>query len=168
MYHVEEHGLPPDTWWVKRMEEESSLALTSLSTGCCSQWKISCDGCPPLMEHGERRTACMVGGACGQPYDWREPHRLLTLQIGATANEQVVFPTYEVLDGECDHLISALKCGTNLLGVVVNGPTESSKNRLVEASESFIAVSSVIAVQGSAQSSSATLEQGNLRTCLCG
>ena len=30
-------------------------------------------------------------GAHGQPYDWRKPYRLLTLQFGDTANEQAFF-----------------------------------------------------------------------------
>ena len=46
--------------------------------------------------HGERRKKkSMRGwwcGMCGQLYGWRKPSRLLTLQFGDTANEQVSFP----------------------------------------------------------------------------
>ena len=33
-------------------------------------------------------------GACGMPHDWRKPNRLLTLQVGDTANDQIVFLAY--------------------------------------------------------------------------
>ena len=82
-----------------------------------------------------------------QPYDCRKPKRLLTLQIGDTANEQVVFPAYGARNGDCDHMISSAKLVTHLmkgnkLGVVVKGLSEISKNRLAEALESFIAMDS--------------------------
>ena len=41
------------------------------------------------------------------PYDWRKPKRLLTLLIGETANEQVVFTAYSAPNGECDNMIGA-------------------------------------------------------------
>ena len=50
-------------------------------------------------------------GACGQPYDWRKPNRLLPLQFGDTTNEQVVFLVYGAPD---DNMISALKLVTDL------------------------------------------------------
>ena len=52
-------------------------------------------------------------GACGQPYDWRKPNRLLTLQFRDTAKEQVVFPLYGgAPNGECDNMISVWKLAT--------------------------------------------------------
>ena len=76
-------------------------------------------------------------GVCGQLYDWQKPNRLLTLQIGDTANEQVVFPAYGGPGGECDNLICTLKHVMNLmkgkkLGVVVTSSAEIAKNRLAE------------------------------------
>ena len=55
--------------------------------------------------------------------------RLLTLQIGDTANEQVVSPVHGAPDGECDFLMCALKLVTNVTkrkqaGVVVEGLTK--------------------------------------------
>ena len=84
-------------------------------------------------------------GACGQPYDWRKPNRLFTLQFGDTSNAQEVFPAYGAPDGESDNTISALKLVTNLikgskLGVEAKGFNESSKNRLVEALATIISV----------------------------
>ena len=43
-----------------------------------------------------------------------KPNRLLTLQIGDTANEQVVSPVHGAPDGECDSLMCALKLVTNV------------------------------------------------------
>ena len=48
-------------------------------------------------------------GACQQPYVWRKPNRLLTLQIGDTANEQVVLMASGPPDGERDSMTCALK-----------------------------------------------------------
>ena len=48
-------------------------------------------------------------GTSGQ----RKPNRLLTLQNGYTANEQVVFSPCGAPDGKCDILICALKLVTN-------------------------------------------------------
>ena len=69
---------------------------------------------------------------------------LLILQTG-TAHEHVVFPVYGAPDGECDRIISALELVTNVmkgnkLGVVVQGFTERSENRLAGAFGSSIAV----------------------------
>ena len=52
---------------------------------------------------------------CGQLYDWRKPNRLLTLQFGDMAKEQVVFPAYRAPGGDCDNMISALELVTNLI-----------------------------------------------------
>ena len=38
------------------------------------------------------------------PYDWRKPNHLLTLQIGHTANDQMVFLAYTALGGERDYI----------------------------------------------------------------
>ena len=43
-------------------------------------------------------------GACGMPCDWRKPNPLLTLQIGDTADDQIVLPAYSALGGECDNI----------------------------------------------------------------
>ena len=55
-----------------------------------------------------------------------------------------LFPEYWAPDGKCDSMISALKLVTYLTEgnklAVVQGFTESRKNRLAEARESFIAV----------------------------
>ena len=48
---------PSDTWWDDPRDERSSLSLMSVSTASCSQWTISCGGCPPIMEKDQRRTA---------------------------------------------------------------------------------------------------------------
>ena len=77
---------------------------------------------PTYLGKDERRTA---------PYDWRKPNRLLTLQIGDAANEQVVFPAYGAPDGECDNLSSAPKpvkklMKSNKLVVAVKGLTEKA------------------------------------------
>ena len=71
-------------------------------------------------------------GACGQPYDWRKLDRLLTLQMGDRAQEQVVFLVYGVPDGERDSLICALNLVTNLtkeseLGIVVQNRLRAVK-----------------------------------------
>ena len=52
-------------------------------------------------QQGEKRKKNIMsgGGAGGKPYDWRKPNRLHTLQMGDTAQEQVVFPAYEPPDG---------------------------------------------------------------------
>ena len=73
-------------------------------------------------------------GAYGQPYDWRKPNALPTLQIGDAANGQMAFLSYGAPDGEWDNMISALKLVRNSingdkLGVVVNGLSESSKEQ---------------------------------------
>ena len=52
-----------------------------------------------------RRNHCGMSGwwcgGCGQPCDWGKSNRLLTFQIGNTANEHVIFPAYGASDGEC-------------------------------------------------------------------
>ena len=70
-----------------------------------SQWKISCGGCPPFTRRDERIKF---------EHEWlvvrsfwtavRKPNRLLTLQIGDRAHEQVIIPVY-----------CALKLLTNLI-----------------------------------------------------
>ena len=72
-------------------------------------------------------------------YDWREPNCLLTLQIGDTANNQMVFPVYSALGGDCDKLITNLLKG-NKFEVEVKCLTESSKGKMAEALASFISV----------------------------
>ena len=52
---------------------------------------------------------------CGQPYDWRKPNWLLTLQFGDTTNERVGFLSYGAPAGECDNMLSTLKLFTNLM-----------------------------------------------------
>ena len=47
------------------------------------------------------------------PFDWRKPERLLSLQIGDTANEQVVFTAYSALNGEFENMVCVLKLVTN-------------------------------------------------------
>ena len=47
------------------------------------------------------------------PFDWRKLERLLSLQIGDTANEQVVFTAYSAPNGEFDNMICVLKSVTN-------------------------------------------------------
>ena len=61
---------------------------------------------------------CLSGwwcGVCGQPYDWRRPNGVLTLHIGDTAREQVVFPAHGAPGGECDTSVSAWEPVTNLM-----------------------------------------------------
>ena len=75
----------------------------------------------------------------------RKPNRLLTLQFGDTAKEQVVFLAYGAPDGERDNMISVLKLVTNLmkcnkLNVEVKGLTDTSKERLAEAMATFNSV----------------------------
>ena len=48
------------------------------------------------------------------PYDWRKANRLFILQIGDTANEQVVFVAAGAPDGGRDNMNSALKLVTKL------------------------------------------------------
>ena len=84
----------------------------------------------------------MDGGAERAPYDWR---RLLTLQFGSTANEELVFPAYGAPDGECYNIISAFKLITNLIkgdefGVEARGLVKGSKEELAEALATFIFV----------------------------
>ena len=45
-------------------------------------------------KHKHERMVVTLGG---MPYDWRKPNRLVTLQIGDTANDQTIFPAYSVL-----------------------------------------------------------------------
>ena len=46
-------------------------------------------------------------------YDWRKPNRFLTLQVGDTASDQVVFLAFCALDGECDNMVCVLMLVTN-------------------------------------------------------
>ena len=118
-----------------------------------SLWKTSWGGCPPTMEEAVKKNS-MSGwwcGACGQPYDRRKLNRLQTLQFGNTVKEQLVLLAHRASDGECDNMISALKRFTNSvegnkLSVEVNGPTESSRERLVDALANFISVESARAL----------------------
>ena len=77
----------------------------------------------------------MIGswrGACGQPYVRRKPNRLLTLQIGDTANEffrRTGRQMESVTRDQCANTCHECEKG-NKLGVVVKQHTESSKNRL--------------------------------------
>ena len=77
--HVEEHGLP------QACGRRGSITFTHvfLSSVSCSLWNTFCGGVST--NHGERRKTNSVGGwwcgACGQPYDWRKPNRLLTWQF---------------------------------------------------------------------------------------
>ena len=87
-----------------------------------------------MVQRNRRQTNSMCGwwcGVCGMPYDWRKPNRLLTLQIGHTANDQMIFLAYSALGG-CDEMIVVLQLITNLVKgnnfeVEVKGLTESSK-----------------------------------------
>ena len=79
------------------------------------------------------------------PFDWRKLERLLSLQIGDTANEQVVFAAYSALNGEFDNMICVLKLVTNLekgntFEVKCKGLTEDSREKLAEALATFISV----------------------------
>ena len=51
----------------------------------------------------EKEEACAAGGACGKPHNWRKPNRLLTLHVGDTMREQVLFQAFGAPDGECDN-----------------------------------------------------------------
>ena len=76
-------------WWKKRKDEEPSLSHTFVSIEGCSCGRLHVVGPPPTMERAVNRKS-MGGwwcGACGQPYDWRKPNRLLSLQFGDTAKE---------------------------------------------------------------------------------
>ena len=82
------------------------------------------------------------------PYDSRRPNRLLTLQMGDTVTDQMVFPAYSALGEECDDIIVVLKLTTHLgnnVGVLV-GLTEGSKSRLAEALTTVISVDNVRAL----------------------
>ena len=57
----------------------------------------------------------MSGGACGMPNDWRKLNRLLTLQIGDTAKDQMAFLGVQCALRECDDMIVALKLITYLV-----------------------------------------------------
>ena len=75
-------------------------------------------------------------GACGLP-NHKKPTRLLTVQIGDTANEQAVFLARGAPDGERDNVVTALNLVTHLtqeneIGVEVKGLAGSSKSRLAE------------------------------------
>ena len=63
--------------------------------------------------HGEKKKKNNMSvwwcGPSGMPFDWRELERLLSLQIGDTANEQVVFTAYSALNGEFDNMILCLE-----------------------------------------------------------
>ena len=54
-------------------------------------------------------------GACGMPFKCRQPNGLLTLQIGGTTRDQVVFRAYAAPDGQGDDPICTLKFTTNLV-----------------------------------------------------
>ena len=49
------------------------------------------------------------------PYDWRQPNCSLALQIGDTANEQVVFLAYCAPVGKCDNMSCVLKFVADLV-----------------------------------------------------
>ena len=98
----------------------------------------------------------MVGGAervGKRTYQWRKLNRLLTLLIGDTMQEQLVFPAYGATDGESDNLICAQKLVTNLmtgnkLEVVVQSFAEGGKNKNSEALQRFIAMDNSIGHYG--------------------
>ena len=78
----------------------------------------------------------------------RKPNRLITLQIGNKANDQIVCLAYRALAGERDNMIVVLKlivslAKTNSLGVEVKRLTDSSKEKLAEARTTFISVDKV-------------------------
>ena len=49
------------------------------------------------------------------PYEWQKPKRLLKLQIGDTANEQIVVPAYSAPGVQCDNMIMVLNLITHLV-----------------------------------------------------
>ena len=66
---------------------EPSRSRMFVNTASGSPWKTSCWWV--RINHGEKKKKGWWCGACGIPYDWRKPHRLLTLQIGDPANDQI-------------------------------------------------------------------------------
>ena len=142
-------------------KDVQSLSRTSVNTAKWSLWRTFCrwvGGREERREKGDGREECGEGRregednsqpwckneqnsmsgwwceACGQACDWSKPNRLLTLQNGDAAQEQVVFLAYGAPDGECGHLICAVELITNLtdgdkLGIVVQELAESRKHR---------------------------------------
>ena len=100
-----------------KKEEQPLRSHMSVSSASCSQWKISYGA---SANHGEKKKKTkhnMSGwwcGACGMPYDWRKPNRLLTLQVGDTANDLQVLLACSAFGGECDRIVM-LKLITNLV-----------------------------------------------------
>ena len=87
-----------------------------------------------MKKTGKQHVSGWWCGACGIPYDWRKPNRLLALQIGDTAYEQVCFLAYSAPSGECDNMICVLKLVTNLvngneLDVKAKGLTEDRREK---------------------------------------
>ena len=66
--------------------------------------------------HGDSRKKkhcswwCVV---CGGRYEWRTPHRILVVQLGADANETTVFRAYAAPQALCEQMINALKLLAN-------------------------------------------------------
>ena len=101
------------------------------------KWKMA--GARPIqaraetetMDQGDGMIACVVGGEEVWANVWLggKPNRLLTLQIGDTANEQVVSPVHGAPDGECGSLMCALKLDTN---VTKRKQAGSGRGRLIK------------------------------------
>ena len=82
------------------------------------------------------------------PHDWRKPNDFLTLLIGDTHRDRVVFLAHGALDGERDNMVCVLKLVTNLLkgnrfGVEVKGLTKG-REKLAEALATFISVNNTL------------------------
>ena len=68
----------------------------------------------------------------------------LTLQIGDTAYDQMVFPAYSALGGECDNMIVVLKLIPNWLKGGGRGPDRKHQElALAEALATFSSVDNV-------------------------
>ena len=113
-HYVEKHRFPEGT--VSEKRGRGAIAFTYACEHCKLfpaedfLWWSSTN-------HGEKKKKNNMSvwwcGACGMPFDWRKPERLLALQIGDTANEQVLFTAYSAPNGECDNMICVLKLVTN-------------------------------------------------------
>ena len=66
------------TWWVSTGHEDGNNGKKHCSW-CCA--------------------------ACGGPFDWRAPNRILVVQLGANANEAQVFRAHAAPQGLCDNFV---------------------------------------------------------------
>ena len=79
LFNVDKAGVFSDTWMAQRKEEEPSVSV-------CEQCKLSGGRLVVGVRQSrskatDKNMSCWWRGDCGQPYDWRKPNFMFTLQI---------------------------------------------------------------------------------------